>query len=268
MKSKSYIVCSTVRSGSTLLCKTLEQLDRYGRPQEYFHRHTIQRLGLNNNPDKFLNYCHTICQDSLTHHGVFGVKMHWPQLLDFLSLARQSPQFQHQEDLAILDDFFPNLTFIYLRRRNITAQAVSAAIASQTGKWEKTKALSDNSKESREIRKNPLKFQPWRIYEWDKALQEHNRCWQNFFAENNLDYHETCYEDLVESFPQEMAQIVDYISVNSSEFLNKFEMPTKPQSTPINRRFIRYYSWLPEPFLVMLYRLYRQLRPVQEEVGS
>ena len=31
-----YMICSTVRSGSTLLCKTLESLGGFGYPEEYF----------------------------------------------------------------------------------------------------------------------------------------------------------------------------------------------------------------------------------------
>ncbi|MBF2097066.1 MAG: hypothetical protein IGQ88_01650 [Gloeomargaritaceae cyanobacterium C42_A2020_066] len=34
---KSYIICSTQRSGSTLLSKTLTQLGDCGKPDEYFN---------------------------------------------------------------------------------------------------------------------------------------------------------------------------------------------------------------------------------------
>lgn len=40
--SKSYIVCSTGRSGSTLLCRTLKTFRFLGSPQEYF----LQAVGI------------------------------------------------------------------------------------------------------------------------------------------------------------------------------------------------------------------------------
>ena len=83
MPANNYLICSTVRSGSTLLCKTLEQLDGCGNPQEYFHRHLVKKLKLNNNPQKFLEYCDGIVQKGIDNHGTFGIKMHWYQLVDF-----------------------------------------------------------------------------------------------------------------------------------------------------------------------------------------
>ena len=137
MQASNYLVCSTVRSGSTLLCKTLEQFDGFGKPQEYFHRHLVRKLRLNNNPQKFLEYCDDIVREGIENHGTFGMKMHWWQLIDFLGLARQCPHLKERTNLEILSILFSNLKFIYLWRNDIEAQAISAAIASQTGEWEK-----------------------------------------------------------------------------------------------------------------------------------
>ena len=261
MEQKSYIVCSTPRSGSTLLCKTLEQLGGYGQPKEYFHRHTIKRLKLNNNPDKFISYCHSIFEDGLDTHGVFGMKIHWWQVFDFLTIARQSPRFKKKEDLDILTTFFPNPKFIYLWRRDILAQAVSATIAMQTGNWEKIRnnkaknPLQSEAKLHKDKLKS-LKFQPWRIYEWEKSLAENNQCWRKFFRDNCLNYYEIVYEDLVKSFVKEITNILDYIGVNNNQITNKIEAPTQRQSNMINQKFIDHYKFFPEPLLKLLYWLY------------
>lgn len=255
MKKTSYIVCSTVRSGSTLLCKTLENLNEFGHPEEYFHRHTLQKLNLENHPDKFLDYCHSIY--NLTNS--FGIKMHWWQLLDFLKLARQSPQFEQKGDWEILDTLFPNLNFIYLWRRGVESQAVSAAIASQTGQWEKSYGDQTPTKS--------IKFKPWKIYEWEKSLQDQNRCWRQFFRDNHLNYYEIIYEDLVESFSQEIANVIAHIGVEQGH-TNQLEMPTQRQSDATNQRFISYYTLIPKPLLNILYQLYRQSKQMRYGVGS
>ncbi|NEQ52627.1 MAG: hypothetical protein F6K11_21225 [Leptolyngbya sp. SIO3F4] len=251
MTRNNYMICSTVRSGSTLLCKTLETLDGFGHPEEYFHRHRLKTLTLNDSADDFLQYCHSIfTQDTLNR---FGSKMHWWQLIDFLALARQLPKFREKEDLDILNTIFPNLRFIYLRRRNVVSQAISAAIASQTGQWEK----GSHSKPSK-----PVKFQPWKIYEWERSLNEQNHCWQMFFHNNGLDYFEITYEELVDSFSKGITNVINYIDDEQNQPATSLTMPTQQQSNVTNQRFAIYYKLIPKPLNYSLYRLYRQLKPV------
>lgn len=260
MMVNNYIVCSTVRSGSTLLCRTLESLGGFGHPEEYFHRHRLAKLNLNDQPDTFLEYCRSIGSQGSAER--LGIKMHWWQLVDFLTLARQSLQFEGKGDLEILDMLFPNLVFIYLWRRDLASQAVSAAIASQTGQWEK----GDDSGKSTKAKS--LKFQPWKIYEWEQSLKEQNHCWRQFFQDNHTNYYETTYEDLISSFPEEIANIVRHIGVDKPLPVQQLEMPTQRQSNTTNQRFIRYYTNLPKPVLGMIYQLYRQLKLVRDGVGT
>jgi LPS sulfotransferase NodH len=218
-------------------------------------------LKLENRPDEFLQYCRSLYNEGTTES--FGIKMHWWQLIDCLRLARQSSQFKTQSDWDILNTLFPNPKFIYLWRRDIAAQAVSAAIASQTGQWEK--ASSEHSKQSRT---NPVKFQPWKIYEWEKSLEDQNRYWRQFFQNNHLKYYEITYEDLVAAFPDELAKVINHIGIEQSELTNQPKILTQRQSNATNRRFVSYYTLLPKPLLTVLYQLYRQLKPIRYGVGS
>ncbi|MEM9809295.1 MAG: Stf0 family sulfotransferase [Cyanobacteria bacterium P01_D01_bin.56] len=252
MKS-NYIICSTVRSGSTLLCKTLESLDDFGYPEEYFHVHRLRKLKLDSSPDDFLKYCDSIFTKSESDR--FGIKMHWWQLMDFLALARQSSQVEDKRDLDILNAIFPNLKFIYLWRRDVASQAVSAAIASQTGQWEKS------------LQSKPAKFQPWKIYEWEQSLEEQNRYWQTFFQDNHLSYYEITYEDLVASFAQEITQVINHIDGQQDQPVKPLKMPTQRQSNVTNRRFLAYYRLIPKPLLNSLFQLYCQLKPARYGVG-
>jgi len=248
----NYMICSTVRSGSTLLCKTLERSGGFGHPEEYFHRHRLKTLNLEVSADVFLDYCHKILTQNSPEH--FGLKMHWWQLMDFLALARQFPQFKEKGDVEILNAIFPDLKFIYLQRRHVVSQAVSAAIASQTGQWEKSHAPA-----------RPLKFQPWKIYEWEQSLVAQNQQWQAFFQDNHLDYYPLTYETLVASFSEEMSNVMAYLNPDLSSAHNQstmpVSMPTQRQSNLTNQRFVRYYQRMPQPLSHLLYRLYRQLKP-------
>jgi LPS sulfotransferase NodH len=48
---RSYLVCATPRSGSTLLCETLEQTGIAGRPREYFE--ALKETGVPRRPREY-----------------------------------------------------------------------------------------------------------------------------------------------------------------------------------------------------------------------
>ncbi|MBZ8182127.1 Stf0 family sulfotransferase [Oscillatoria salina] len=252
---KSYIICSTGRSGSTLLGRSLAQLKSCGTPEEYFHYKRLQGLDLKDNPDKFLGYCNSVLQAGLTSNGVFGIKMHWWQMQDFLRLARQSPLFQDKQDLEILNYFFPNLKFIYIWRKDLVAQAVSTTIALQTDVWEQ----SSQSETTQQKENFSLKFQPLKIYRWEQKFKDQNRRWREFFRENNLDYYEITNKKLIGFFEEEIRNIVAYLGVDESLLPDKIEMATKSQSTKINKQFIRDYRRLPKLLLKIANKIVRQL---------
>ncbi|MEL6160326.1 MAG: Stf0 family sulfotransferase [Cyanobacteria bacterium J06623_5] len=265
-KHTDYIVCSTVRSGSALLCKTLSQ-SGLGQPEEYFHKHRIRQLKLEGRPEAFADYCRALVDGARCGKGAFGMKLHWWQLQDFLRLARGLSVYAGLGDREILDRFFPNAKYVYLRRQDVVAQAVSAAIAAQTGQWESLQRRPSDTRKTAPTRERTIKFQPWRIYEWEKSLLKQNQDWVNFFQVNQLDYLEVVYEDLVCSFPETIAELIGYISGESSLLVN-VEMPTRRQSNTVNRRFIQRYRRFPKSVMAVLYWLYGKLRPQQLGGGA
>ncbi len=249
----SYIVCSTGRSGSTLLCRTLEHLKCCGNPEEYFHHKRIKGLKLKDNPENFINYCNKILQEGLTSNGVFGIKLHYWQMYDLIKMAKGSGLFKEKEDLNILNAIFPDLKFIYIKREDIIAQAVSTTIALQTGVWQvrnenqnqegiKTQTKSTSNKSF-------IKFQPLKIYSWEEKFKDQNQRWLRFFEENNIKYYPLTYEILINSFETEIENIINFLDIEQNLIHNKIEKQNKRQSNEINQRFIRNYKMLPKLLL-------------------
>lgn len=178
---QSYIVCSTGRSGSTLLCKTLKNLKCCGNPAEYFHHNETKKLQLKDDPEKFINYCNSVLHQRLTSNGIFGIKMHWWQMYDFLKIAKKSPLFENKKDLEILNTIFPNLKFIYISRQDIIAQAVSTTIALTTKVWEKSANNNSIKEKKLSIKNRSIKFRPLKIYRWEQSFKDQNRRWKQFF---------------------------------------------------------------------------------------
>ncbi len=252
---KSYIVCSTGRSGSTLLCKTLEKLGCCGNPEEFFHNDLVRSIKQKNDPDYFVDYCNSIFEKGLTDNGVFGMKMHWWQLVDFIRLARQSPIFQGKEDLEILNSVFPNPKFIYIWRRDMSQQAISTVIALQTKQWVKPNSDREGEKVTQSTQNKDLIFQPLTIYRWEHSFEDQNRRWRNFFKDNSLAHYELVYEDFVVSFEREMANVIDYLDLDHNLIADKIEMPTQKQANEINQRFLQRYKLIPKLVMKIAHKL-------------
>ncbi len=165
---RSYLVCATPRSGSTLVCQALKATRVAGTPEEYFEAllHSWQgspsggllraawmigrssitwaSAGSADDPpprsplwsrtayDRYLEWA---MEAGTTPNGVFGAKLMWGYFGDFVSLLRNVPRYRDLPLAELLPDAFPNLTFIRVVRADKVRQAVSLWKAVQTARW-------------------------------------------------------------------------------------------------------------------------------------
>ena len=165
---RSYLVCATPRSGSTLLCHLLAQTGLAGRPEEYFealrhsgiprrpaeyfdperHANIIERLAFREMPDgeqprpnplwrpeSYDRYLDWVLEEGTTPNGVFGAKLMWGYLGDFADLLRGIEGNAGLPIPALLDRSFPDLRYVQITRRDKVRQAVSLWKAVQTQAW-------------------------------------------------------------------------------------------------------------------------------------
>jgi trehalose 2-sulfotransferase len=169
---RSYIVCATPRSGSTLVCHGLEETGVAGRPEEYFE--ALRHRGRPRRPEEyFVGVEHPTIRDHLgeravgselqprsplwsraaydrylewafeagtTANGVFGAKLMWGYFGDFVSLLRNVPAYRDVSLAELLPTVFPGLTFVRVVRANKVRQAVSLWKAVQTATWREDQA--------------------------------------------------------------------------------------------------------------------------------
>jgi LPS sulfotransferase NodH len=136
----SYFVCGTPRSGSSLLLGLLESTGVAGRPQAYFRepdeplwadRWQVPRSagGGFDYPD----YVRAALAAGRTGNGVFGAKLMWGTLDELVvKLGRVFPDLAG-DDAGLLERAFGRTGFVFLRRADVVAQAVSWLRAEQTG---------------------------------------------------------------------------------------------------------------------------------------
>jgi LPS sulfotransferase NodH len=206
---RSYLVCATPRSGSTLLCETLELTDIAGRPREYFE--ALKETGVPRRPreyfwglrspevlrllphdaqldrdservatwnrDDYARHLDASIQQGTTANGVFGAKMMWGYFDDFLELARGIPRFGGMGDGSLLNAAFPELQYVFVSRSDKVRQAVSLWRALQTWVWRKAEGHADD--ESLPEQRAVYSFDA--IDHLLDQLRRHEDAWRGFF---------------------------------------------------------------------------------------
>jgi LPS sulfotransferase NodH len=170
--SRSYLVCATPRSGSTLVCHALEETGVAGRPEEYFE--ALRHSGRPRRPEEYFvgvedpsirdhlgeravgselsprsplwsraaydRYLEWAFESGTTPNGIFGAKLMWGYFGDFVSLLRNVPAYRDVPLAELLPTVFPDLTFVRVVRANKVRQAVSLWKAVQTATWREDQA--------------------------------------------------------------------------------------------------------------------------------
>jgi trehalose 2-sulfotransferase len=164
---RSYLVCATPRSGSTLVCHALEETGVAGRPEEYFE--ALRHSGRPRRPEEYFlgvedpsirdhlgersvgsdpqprsplwsraaydRYLEWAFETGTTDNGIFGAKLMWGYFGEFVSLLRNIPRCRDVPLAELLPAVFPDLTFVRVVRANKVRQAVSLWKAVQTATW-------------------------------------------------------------------------------------------------------------------------------------
>lgn len=144
MKSpRSYVICTSPRSGSTLLCRLLRETGIAGFPESHFHAPSLE---------KWLGYYglrgedFSIRQDALSavfkaayergkgESDVFGLRMQ-RHSFDFFIAQLRLLHPSLADDRSRVDAAFGTTLFIHLTRENKLDQAISYVKAEQSGLW-------------------------------------------------------------------------------------------------------------------------------------
>lgn len=187
---RSYVICGTPRTGSTLLCGLLASTGVLGRPASYFREPDeaawATTFGLATAGGRVRDYrafARAARHAGASDNGVFGARVMWGSLdrmMDGLGRAPGTP------DLTTLEAAFGPLAFVHLRREDIAAQAVSWSRAEQTGYWQQGDVAT----------REPVQdIAHMRMLM--ETIRRHNAAWEAWFAAQGVEPHAVTYEQLV-----------------------------------------------------------------------
>jgi LPS sulfotransferase NodH len=237
MTPPSYLVCATERSGSTLLCELLAGTGVAGTPEEYFEclsvtgraRQPREYFPADADPEilallaplqaplpavRWEARLADARRRGTTPNGVFGAKMMWAYLPDFL--AHGNPEQQ-----------LGPLRWLHVERRDTLAQAISLWRAVQTAQWR----AGDRDAEVEPV------FHAGAIAHLKARQEEHAAAWRAWFAERGIDPLEIVYEEFAQEPRPVICRVLDHIGVPSAG-VHVPEPPTRRQSDSRSQEWV------------------------------
>jgi trehalose 2-sulfotransferase len=132
MGYKSYITCTSPRSGSTLLCQLLNNTNVAGVPNSYFHKpsltnwmevHGIAPNSLDNQSETLEAVLKKAHKTVPTETGMFGLRLQSGSLSYFMDQLKLLYPEQNS-DVEPLDTICGEAAFIFLSRKNKLEHAI------------------------------------------------------------------------------------------------------------------------------------------------
>lgn len=219
-KPRTYIIASTPRTGSNLLCGLLGGTGLAGAPLEYFNpghmRSLLERLdsatprerlrrwrhrnakgwtwlGIRGWGEREIrHYLRLVQRKRTTPNGVFGIKAHHRQVERVFLENGFAPE-----------DFLEAPPYLYLTRRDQLAQAISWLKARQTWSWQQAGDASQTRFDFDLLRKRL------------ERIHRQEDGWKRYFIEREIEPLRLVYEDMVKDLDGSIRRVLSWIGVDA-----------------------------------------------------
>lgn len=197
----SYIICTSPRSGSTLLCKLLAATEAAGNPDSHFHTpaisrwletYQLERCNFASDHAALRAIFEAAIDRGTAKTGIFGLRM---QQESFRFFMRQASVLHPEagNDLERIQAAFGQTLFIHLTRGDKLEQAISIVKAMQTGLWHKS---ADGSELQRLSAPKHPHYDAREIGRQIDELKAQDLAWLDWFKQQELHPLRISYEQL------------------------------------------------------------------------
>jgi len=204
--TQSYVIASTPRCGSYLLCEALAATGVAGKPTEPFNPEFLwdfhQRWGLSADVG-FQEYWYQAVLHGTTGNGVFGVKIHWGQLG---WLAEQAGAGRGD----VLAQLLPGARYVRVVRRDRRAQAISLYRASASNEWWRIPGVVNP-----QVTGADPEFDARAVRRLEANLQGQEQAWAQHLHEQGAVALVVEYESLACRLQDEVARVLAFIGQDS-----------------------------------------------------
>ena len=233
----SYVIASIQRSGTHLLCSILRSTGIAGSPDEHFLSKPSETWEKRWDAPSRVAYVQNVLRQNTAVNGVFGTVVMWSYFERMLQMLQEIPVYKNLNGAQLLAAVFCKPKYIWMRRRNHVEQAVSWAMACQTGIW------SQKAEEKSHPRAVP-KFDFKVIDEWCNRIAAHDEGWANYFRENQIEPLVLFYEDIVVSHRTAAERVLEFLELPFPPALEIPPPAVEKQANQISREWAACYRKL------------------------
>lgn len=266
LPDRSYLVCATPRSGSTLLCHLLDRTGVAGHPAEYFealqhsglprqpaeyfdlerHANFVERLAFREmphtrsrptpnplwSPETYDRYLAWALEQGTTPNGVFGAKLMWGYLGDFAQLLRGIDGLAGLPVPQLFSAVFPNLRYVQITRTDKVRQAVSLWKAVQTQAWRRDSGTADAPEVEPEFSFRAINYLV-------RQLTAHDASWDAYFLGLGHQPLKVTYEELAEHPEPVVRRVFHHLGVPVPEPLDLEAPRLEAQADELSEEWVR-----------------------------
>jgi trehalose 2-sulfotransferase len=213
-----YILCTSPRSGSTLLCSLLAATGVSGNPKSYFHRPDIsnwmEELGVELDPDMserevLRTVFQAVSLKGSGKTGMFGLRLQ-QHSFDFF-VEKLVVLFPNQaNDKERLQAAFGRTLFVHLTRLDKVEQAVSYVKAQQSGLWH---LAHDGTELERLSPHQEPAYDRLGLHKCYESMKAYDRNWQDWFRKQGIEPYRISYEALALDPIKTLSQLLDRLGI-------------------------------------------------------
>ncbi|MEO1747000.1 MAG: Stf0 family sulfotransferase [Pseudomonadota bacterium] len=233
------MICTSPRSGSTLLCRLLRETGVAGRPGSYFHGDTLEawaeNLDLPNDPPDMTQIIDAALRKGRAGGSVFGVRQ---QSHSFALLCQTLAETRTEKtDRQRLEAVVGPLRYIHLTRANKLDQAISLIRAEQSGIWHKN---ADGSiyEELAPRRSDGYDFAV--ISEQIADLEAADEAWRAWFDRESIEPLTITYDALSADPNGVLVKVLEWIGLSRTH-ADDVQPPTKKLADETTAQWIARY---------------------------
>ena len=249
----SYVIASIQRSGTHLLCSLLRGTGVAGSPGEHFLSKPGETWEARWRSPSRMAYLESVLRQNTSANGVFGTVVMWSYFERMLQMLQELPAYRNLEGADLLAAVLHQPKYIWLRRRDRVKQAVSWAIACQTGVW------SQKPGEKPQPRGAP-KFDFKVVDEWCKRIAAHETGWAHYFHHNHIEPLVLFYEDIVACNRSTAERVLKFLGVPPPDAIAIAPSEVEKQANQISDQWTAAYLELKSETPSKLAQLIRRMK--------
>lgn len=211
---RTILVCTSRRSGSTLLGEALHRAGGLGCPLEYLHRGFRPGLQARWGTSELAGYVAALYRHRTDPTGTLSVKLFWPDVMEVCAERYPCDAFLFTADLTadpklrtrafarvadLLCELFPDPTYLFLWRRDLLRQAISDCRAARSNRWRSLDPPAPDGISD---------IDPEAIAASIARFSHQRQQWRDWFDDQRHSPVETVFEDLVSDYAATVRRLV------------------------------------------------------------